>query len=118
MAYDFISVLSGLIAKKYESRRAFSRVAETTRDENSTQAMIAKVLNGTRPPPLHRMESWADALDLTGRERARFLDLAAIAHLPVEVQPRFLRIYEEHEQLTEKYPRILAAEGKPIPPRE
>jgi hypothetical protein len=40
------------------------------------------------------METWATALKLEGAERQYFLDLAALAHLPEEVQARFEKMVE------------------------
>jgi transcriptional regulator with XRE-family HTH domain len=78
---------------------------------------VSQIVNGLRTPPLDRVAVWADALGITGQERQRFLDLAAIAHLPAEAQPRFLLIHEEYHQLLELRDQLLAEEGKPIPPR-
>jgi len=46
----------------------------------------------TIPPDLALR--WGRALGLDGAELRRFCDLAAIAHLPVEVQPRFEQMIE------------------------
>lgn len=80
-----------LLAERFpKGQREFIRQAEPGRAIDSAQGYLSKVLAGTKPPPMDRIEAWATALGLTGADRERFIDLAAIAHLPAEVQPRFV----------------------------
>ena len=74
------------------------RVAESAERESSASAYLSKVLKGEAPPPLERIESWADALKLSGKERERFLDLAALGHLPDSSRSRFVKIYDRFQQ--------------------
>ncbi len=37
---------------------------------------------GQKPVPGPRIDAWADALDLTGRERDRFVEAAWLTHAP------------------------------------
>ena len=89
MSTAFRDWLQRLVAARFPSRRAFVRVAESGRDENTAQASLAVVLKGRRPPPLERIADWADALDLAPEDRRLFLDLAAVEHLPASVRDRF-----------------------------
>lgn len=90
----FSQLLSTLITTKFESRRAFVR-ATNAKNEDAAQSYVTQVLKKTKPPPLDRLDSWANALELYGEERQNFMDLAAIAHLPVVVQPRFLALLRQ-----------------------
>ncbi len=65
---------------------------------------IQQIRQGTKTPPMKEMETWATALKLLGYERQYFLDLAAIAHLPEEVQTRF-------EHMAEHARRVRMAEA-------
>jgi hypothetical protein len=47
---------------------------------------------------MERAELWADALGLAGSHRQRFLDLAAIAHMPESVQSRYIAILDGFER--------------------
>ena len=73
------------------------------------RAFINQILKGTRSPPLDRLNIWAKSLNLREEgEVKRFIDLAAIAHIPVEVRPRFETWYEEHQQLKADYADLFA----------
>lgn len=94
----FVELLRKLIDEgRFRSRRDFARVAEGEDSEEAAHRYLTKVLNDGRPPMFERVEAWADALELYGDERQQFLDLAAIAHLPVEAQPRFLALLRQFE---------------------
>lgn len=95
---DFCQLLKRLVRTAFKSRRAFIRAAESPERENSASAYLSKVLKGEAPPPLERIESWADALKLSGKERERFLDLAVIGHLPDSSRVRILQMYERFQQ--------------------
>lgn len=92
MASTFSNLLRKLIEEKFESRRAFVRAVEPASKEDSAQAYLTLVVSGKRPPLIERIDAWADALELKGKERDRFIDLACIAHLPTAVQPHFEKI--------------------------
>lgn len=82
----FASLLRNLVDAKYSSRRAFARAAEPGRCENAAQAYIARVIAGKIPPPLYRVEDWADALGLAGQDQQEFIDEATLAHTPARVR--------------------------------
>lgn len=86
--------LKDLIDARFKSRREFIRATRAA-NEDGAQAYLTKVVKGAKPPPIDRLPAWADALELYGEDRQRFMDLAAIAHLPVEVQPRFINILRQ-----------------------
>ena len=98
MLPEFSILLKALISKRFSSQREFVRHAYSG-DEGSGSAYVSKVLKGQKPPPMDRLPAWADALELYGDERQPFLDLAAIAHLPVEVQPRFVSLLRQAKSL-------------------
>jgi hypothetical protein len=90
----FADLLARLIDARFETRRAFIRAvypafSNDSAKENTAQGYLAKVIGGD-PPLMDRVSLYAEALGLTGNERQRFVDLAAISHLPAEVQERFV----------------------------
>lgn len=91
---DFSLLMKRLISERFSSQREFVRHTNAE-NEDSGQAYVSKVLKGKKPPPLDRLDSWANALELYGEERQNFMDLAAIAHLPAAVQPRFLALLRQ-----------------------
>jgi hypothetical protein len=85
----FTGYLASLIAAKYGSRRQFVAAAEGAAAPDPGGSYLSKVLRGLTPPPMRRLGGWARALGLEGEEAEHFYDLALIAHLPAEFQPRF-----------------------------
>jgi transcriptional regulator with XRE-family HTH domain len=108
----FVQLLKTMIppvnTERFASRRAFIRAVGTD-SEDGDQGYLTKVLKGTKPPPLARLDAWADALDIPDVERQRFKDLAAIAHLPLEVQSRFVGLLQ---RLKAKEDRLSAVEAR------
>lgn len=88
------------------SQRAFAAAIKMS------QANLNKVLNGTHgapPPPTGvTLQLWAGLLNLTGDDRQRFMDLAALAHIPPEVRGRFEHWYDDHKRLLKSYADVLA----------
>ncbi len=76
LGVTFGSLLTALIAEKTEGKSAFARAC------GSTAGFINNVCRDRRLPPLDRIDSWADALKLTGPEREQFLIEANLAHCP------------------------------------
>jgi hypothetical protein len=72
----------------------------------STHGQVFNVIAGRRTPPLDEVERWATKLGLEGRERQRFLDLAALAHLPIEIEARMLRTFAEHAEMIERFRQL------------
>lgn len=83
---DFADFLRQRILTRYASLRAFVRAAESQRSEDVAVAYLSKVLRGRKPPPLDRIEAWAEALALTGAERETFIEDAHLAHATPVVQ--------------------------------
>ena len=104
VATDFGKLVKSLILSRFKSYRAFIRAAEGERRVNSGQGYLSKVIAGTRPPPFDRLDAWADALELEGREREHFWDLATIASLDERVRGRFEKILTRVEA-TERHQR-------------
>lgn len=73
----------------------------------SSKSSVNAIVLGNRTPPLESLELWCDTLNLEGDKRQRFLDLAALAHLPAEIRPKFESWYEEHQQLKADYADLL-----------
>jgi hypothetical protein len=97
----FAALLTKLVDAKFDSRRAFIRAAESRAAEHSAQAYLSQVVAGKKPPPIERIDAWADALELKAKDRERFIDLACIAHLPLAVQPHFEKILSRLETAEE-----------------
>ncbi len=55
---------------------------------------VNQIIRGKRTPPLDRIDAWATALELDDATRASFRRLAAISHLPREVQAEFTELIE------------------------
>ncbi len=100
MSEDFHIILKHLVESKFKSQRAFIRIAEPTANEDGAQSYLSKVIAGSKPPPLERIEAWADALGLVGEGRQEFIDLAALEHLHTAVRPMYERIFSEHREFT------------------
>jgi transcriptional regulator with XRE-family HTH domain len=90
---SFGALLETLLERREFSTRSFARAVK------SSKSSISGITNGERTPPLDRLDKWCDVLGLRGAERQQFLDLAALAHLPREAQPRFVLWYEEYQEL-------------------
>jgi hypothetical protein len=88
---DFSRVFSDILAKRGISQAGFARLV------GMTGPFVNMVIRRKATPPPDRIEGWADALGLVGDERAVFLDLAAMEHLPADVRPRFLAIYQRSQ---------------------
>lgn len=93
----FADFLRQRILARYPSLRAFVRAAEPQRSEDAAVAYLSKVLKGRKPPPLERVGAWADALALTGHERAAFIEDAHVAHASPVVQTLVERLRDECE---------------------
>jgi transcriptional regulator with XRE-family HTH domain len=93
MSESFGAHLEDLVKAKNLTLLAF---AERVRKPKGT---ISRICGGTRTPNLDDAKKWADEFDLSGKSRQRFLDLAAIAHLPKEAQSRFHALLERLERL-------------------
>ncbi|MBA3684181.1 MAG: hypothetical protein H0W72_02955 [Planctomycetes bacterium] len=115
MPRQFAVMLKPLMDAKFPSGRAFIRAAERGRDEDSGAAYLSKVLAGTKPAPLERVEGWANALNLTGTERAHFLSLAELSHGPETVEAEYLRM---HQELAELRSAVREARQRGIVPRQ
>jgi transcriptional regulator with XRE-family HTH domain len=98
---SFGSLLNSLLERRAYSTRAFARAVK------SSKSSISGITNGERTPPLDRLEKWCDVLGLRGAERQLFLDLAALAHLPHDAQPRFLAWYEEYQELKAAHAELI-----------
>lgn len=76
MPKPFGILLKTLIDHRFDAHRAFIRVAQPQDAENSGSAYLSKVISGTKPPPMNRLQAWADALELTAEARQQFFELA------------------------------------------
>lgn len=95
MSTAFASHLRQRILARYASLRAFVRAAEPDRSEDTAVAYLSKVLSGHKPPPLDRVEAWAEALHLTGPDRATFIEDAHLEHATPLVQALVDRLRAE-----------------------
>ncbi len=115
---QFGEVLYELIAHKGVSVRAIAPRLGVS------HSMLSHIHTGYRPPPLDRLEKWAEVFDLSGKDREYFMDLGALACCP----PRVLRMFEPghpaHEAIrlaveNAALKRLYAAEvGEPYVPQK
>ena len=90
---QFGEVLYGLIAEKGLSVRAIAPRLGVS------HSMLSHIHTGYRPPPLDRLEGWADVFDLHGKDREYFLDLGALACAPERVLRMFEPGHPAHEAI-------------------
>jgi transcriptional regulator with XRE-family HTH domain len=84
-------------------------ISEWARTVGITQGFASNLLAGRRTPPLRELEAWADSFGIAGDERQRFIDLAAIAHLPDTAQERLVALLDDAAGLRAQA-RLLPAE--------
>jgi transcriptional regulator with XRE-family HTH domain len=97
MPAAFGPLLLDLLAQRGLSGLRFAKLVYTG------SSTISQVASGKRTPPLSRIEAWADVLSLRGAARARFIELAHLAHCPERIQREYLW---QQDQLTELTRRI------------
>ncbi|MBA3700560.1 MAG: helix-turn-helix transcriptional regulator [Planctomycetes bacterium] len=61
---------------------------DLARAVGTSSSVVSQACLGQRPPPLERMDAWADALGLDDRARAVFVATAQLAHAPEAVRQR------------------------------
>lgn len=78
-----------------------------------SHSWISQVKTGKRTPPLDQLPLWARKLGIEqgSEEYRRFRMLAAIAHLPVEVQPEFELLVDELALVKQELQNILQERG-------
>jgi transcriptional regulator with XRE-family HTH domain len=106
MAQGFTDIFAAALEQAQILRKDFAAKAGTS------PGFITDVIQGRRTPPMDRINQWAEILGLTGRKREAFFDLAAIAHLPPEAQPRFLSILQRIDKLENLAQSLSRAGGK------
>lgn len=84
------------------SRRG-ERMGDFARRMGVSGSFVSCVCTGARKPPLSRIDEWADALELAGDERGRFVLLAHLEHATPLLR-RHLRRYR-------RIVRLLARRG-------
>jgi len=88
-----------LLVERHGSLREFAaRVGQS-------HTVFSQIRAGLRPAPLEHVPQWADALGLAEGtpERERFIDLAALTHLPPESRARFEKLLVRHDELLAKF---------------
>jgi transcriptional regulator with XRE-family HTH domain len=73
---EFGQYLERLLEKRGLSGSAFARKV------GISTSFLRWTMVGQKPVPGPRIDAWADALDLTGRERDRFVEAAWLTHAP------------------------------------
>jgi transcriptional regulator with XRE-family HTH domain len=68
---------------------------DLARAVGTSSSVVSQACTGRRPPPLGRVEAWAEALRLTPAERTAFLAAAQLAHAPEPVRRRIEHL-EQH----------------------
>lgn len=102
---DFSQAFSDFLVRAGKSQAGFAR------EVGVTGPLINMIIKRKATPPMDRIEGWAEALGLTGDDRTVFLDLAALAHLPSEVQVRFIGIYLRYSEMMRESSRINAEQN-------
>ncbi len=92
VAWTFGTYLTAMIARRGLDKAEFGRRVGHER------GTITNITKDRRTPPPGELEAWATALDLRGRDRQMFMDLATAAHLPKEVRPHYLRLIDRLER--------------------
>lgn len=115
---DFYDVFISSLKNSGLSNTAFAAKAGASKQH------VNDMLKKRRTPPLDRLEAWADALSLTGEERAAFIRLAYLAHAPEQVrrlveqlEADLAQAREQHALLLEEVARITASRAKPAKKR-
>jgi transcriptional regulator with XRE-family HTH domain len=75
----------GTLLKRYLDREGMSQM-DLARSVNTSSSVVSEVQHDKRPPPLPRIDAWADALGLVGQERLGFLREALLAHCPEPIR--------------------------------
>jgi transcriptional regulator with XRE-family HTH domain len=103
----------GVVLKRLLDARGLT-VSAWARNMGIAQGFASNVLSGRRTPPLEALDKWAEALRLTGFDRVRFIDLAVVAHLPVQSQTRFLAILDEQSRLQVEVQQLSQGGNHPV----
>jgi transcriptional regulator with XRE-family HTH domain len=105
----FTTFLRGFLEQRGMSQRDFAKAIGTT------QSAISHYLADRAPPPLDQIDAWAKALEIPigSAEHARFVDLAALAHLPAEARPRFERMLDRIEAIEATLAPLADRPGRP-----
>lgn len=88
MPSSFGAHLQSLLTERGLSGLGFARRVGTA------SSTISQISSGKRTPPLERMDAWATALGLKGAARARFIELAQLAHCPEPIAREYVRQQE------------------------
>ena len=96
MADTFALLFRRKLAEKALSQRAFAALV------NAKQAQISQVVRGKKPPPLSRLDLWADTLGIHALERFDFELAALLDHAPAELAVIVGRLADENRRLQGK----------------
>lgn len=77
----FGKVFEKSLGKRGISLRSFATLA------GLSAAAVSRIKSGFRAVPTARVEAWADILELTGHERAEFVNAAYWTAVPKRVRP-------------------------------
>jgi len=84
--YPFGAYVTTLLAKRGLTQTAFAHRV------GMTQPHVAQVLGGRWPMRVVRIDTWSDALGLTGTERRRFRIEALLTRCPEEIRDYVLAL--------------------------
>lgn len=99
---DFSGFLRQLLIRSGISQAALGRLCEVKGPH------INMICQRKATPPLDKLEVMADALKLTGAERATFIQLGYLAHAPVEVQRLVKDLETRLARLEAAIPQLVA----------
>lgn len=82
----FGECLAQYLAKNGISPNAFAKRVDIQ------ATFLTKIMTGASPVPQARIDAWADALNLCGKDRERFLDHAWLTHCPPYIVELVVRL--------------------------
>lgn len=98
MLTEFGELFVDLAERHYGSVRGLARHL-FPKEEDTKASQWGKYAHGKQRPPFELWNMWADAFHLEGADRQWFMDLAAIANIPVQVRARFVAIVQRQKDL-------------------
>ena len=90
----FVAFLQELLTRRKLSLRQFAALVGVH------PSTFDHLKAGRAKPPLHRIEHWAQVLQLDPKDRAQFLELARLEHCPPEIAREFLRLKRDLQDRT------------------
>jgi hypothetical protein len=62
----------------------------------SNKSTVSHYSSGRTAVPVEILDAWCDTLKIHGQDRRRFIDMAAMTHVPESVRERYEKWLDEH----------------------